>query len=86
MIIIGIGIAALLAIRAYKAMAAADPDGTKTKVDAIFQCAEMVRTLAAFATSFFFVLQGRYRPVVATTPTQIGTQRLAFGAAASDGD
>ena len=77
MILIGIGVVAFLAMRAYQAIARSDPEGTKTKVGAVLQAAELVRVLAAFVTSLFFVLQGRFRP--ALLPVTIGTRRLSFG-------
>lgn len=85
MIIIGIGLAAFLALRAYQAMVATDPEGTKGKVDVLFQGAEMIRILAVFATSFFYVIRGTFRPVGLVA--RGGTARLPFGGqTASDAD
>lgn len=85
MIFIGIGIAAFMALRTYQAMVAADPDGTGNKVDQTLQVMEMIRVLAAFATSFFFVLRGNFRPIGLVA--RGSSARLAFGSqTASDTD
>ena len=84
MILIGIGVVAFLALRAYQDAARIDPEGTKARVGAIFQAAEMVRVLAAFVTSLFFVLQGRFRPAV--LPITVGSRRLSFGSRDNDED
>lgn len=82
--IFSIGVAAIAAIKAYNRMSARDAEGTQTRVEAIFQGAEMLRTIAAFVTSLFYVLKGQFRPVGQLQPRQGG---LAFGSRlASDAD
>jgi hypothetical protein len=82
--IIAIGIAAIAAVKTYDRAAKADPEGTHTKVESWFQGAELLRTIAAFVTSLFYVLRGHFRPVGQVQPRQGG---LAFGSRlASDAD
>lgn len=81
--IIAIGLAAIAAVKAYNRMLAADPEGTHTRVESVFQGAELLRTIAAFVTSLLYVLKGNYRPVGQIQPRQGG---LSFGRVASDPD
>lgn len=82
--IISIGVAAIAAIKTYNRMSHQDPDGTQSRVESIFQGAEMLRTIAAFVTSVFYVLKGQFRPVGQLQPRQGG---LTFGSrVASDVD
>lgn len=82
MIIIGIGIAAFLAWRTYDELSRTNPEGMRAGVVRIFQGAELVRILAAFVTSLFYVLGGNFRPV----GQPLRATRLSFGRCASDED
>ena len=76
MFLIGIGIAAFLARKAYDHMVEVNPEGTRSGIDRIFQGAELIRTIAAFITSMFLIFRGQFRPSVLS--------RTRFGQAASD--
>lgn len=86
MILIGLGIAAFVALRVYRAAMARDPEGTRAKVDVLFQGVELVRTLAVFVTSFFCVLRGNFRPVGQAVQLRQGTTRLSFGGQTASDD
>jgi hypothetical protein len=76
MTIIAIAVAALAALKTYQRAERLDPEGTRSKVESIWQGAELVRTIAAFITSLFYVLKGMFRPVGQIQPRQGG---LSFG-------
>lgn len=77
MIIIGIALAAWGSIKTYNRLVDKDPEGTHQKVESFFQGAEMLRTIAAFVTSVFYVLRGVFRPVGQVQPRQVGG--MGFG-------
>lgn len=82
--IIAIGLAAIAAIKTYNRMSVADPVGTHTRVESVFQGAEMLRTIAAFVTSLLNVLKGNFRPVGQMPIRQGGLS--SFTRVASDAD
>ena len=77
MTIITIALAAYAALKTYQHAEKRDPEGTQSRVDAIWQGAELLRTFAAFITSLFYVLKGQFRPAGQIQPRQTGG--LAFG-------
>lgn len=77
MTIIAIALAAFAALKTYQYAEKQDPEGTQSKVEAIWQGAELLRTFAAFITSLFYVLKGQFRPAGQVQPRQGGG--LSFG-------